>query len=208
LGIVLDRLSRLIARGITLVYGPAGIGKTNLVLWLLSAVSVSGAEGKFLYISTEGSLYGAIVSKLEYPDNVYFAEALSSDHLLQLIFKALTDLGSELKLIIVDSINNFYRIDAPHDPNANRVLNTILALVAHMVYRYGLTCVLTAQVREVSSEELNASGYTILRFWSDSIIRLERGEDGTRVLVVESPADLFMKVHYIIGDGGIRWVES
>jgi KaiC/GvpD/RAD55 family RecA-like ATPase len=187
------------------VYGEAGVGKTNLVLWLLSNLSrTSGLD--VVYISTEGPLYSSLLSRYEFPENTLFAEVYDINSLLQVVFR-IYSFKKLFKAIAIDSINNFYRVEVLQLEGINKILNTILALLADMVINRSLTCILTAQVSQ-SEEDVRVSGFQILKYWYDILIRLERVGSGVRRLSIEYPKDLVLSMSYVISDRGIEWVGN
>jgi len=126
---------------LVLVYGEAASGKTNLCLALLK--HFSRCLGSAVYISTEGSVYADRVAELGIEEShVYFAEALSADHLLDLLTQILVE-GPVPMLLIVDSINRFYRMGAGTFENLRMFLST-LALLRKISEDYGVRVVVTA----------------------------------------------------------------
>ncbi|MCS7107845.1 MAG: AAA family ATPase [Sulfolobales archaeon] len=187
---------------VSLIYGEAGVGKTNVVLWLLSNISAS-SKGEVLYISTEGPLYSAALSRYPFKDNALFSEVYDSNSLLQLILKVYGNVGRELKAVAIDTVNNFYRSEVGYDANAGRVFNAMLAFLCDMSLKYGVTCLLTAQVRGFD-DEVKMSGFQVLKYWCDNVIRLDRLEGSMRGLFIELPDEVNLEVRYTITSKGIE----
>ncbi|RLG77055.1 MAG: hypothetical protein DRO14_02895 [Thermoprotei archaeon] len=200
-----DLISFILNRGIVLVYGPAGSGKTNLTLWLLSRVSRSTEAKQLFYVSTEGSSYVHLLSRYCFGNNIYFINAVNIDHLLDIILNVCYG-KKDVAAIAVDSINNFYRTEALESNIVNKLLNTIMALLAYAHRRMGSYIIVTAQVREVDT--LSFSGESILRFWSDVIAYIRKvGEPelGGRELIFESPDEIAgLTLELRIGDKGVE----
>ncbi len=190
---------------VSLIYGKAGVGKTNLVLSLLSLIS-STTGRRVIYASTEGSSYSAILGRYNFSENALFAEVYDSNSLLQLMLKVHEVYKKDLKAIAVDTVNNFYRAEVSYDPNAGRVFNTAMALLADMSVNNGVTCLLTAQVSGFD-DEVRMSGFQVIKYWCDNVIKLERLDSGVRSLFVEFPKEVSLEMRCVIGDGGIEWLD-
>jgi hypothetical protein len=175
------------------------------VLWLLSNLSRASGLSIF-YISTEGPLYTSLLSRYEFPENTLFTEVYDINNLLQVVLKIYSFRGG-VKAVAIDSINNFYRVEVLQVEGINKILNTILALLTDMVVNYSVTCVLTAQVSQ-SDEDVRVSGFQLLKYWYEVLIKLERLGSGVRRMTVEYPKDVVLSMDYVISDRGIEWVGN
>ncbi len=191
---------------VSLTYGEAGVGKTNIVLWLLSSMSTA-TDRKVLYASTEGPLYSAILNRYRFSENALFVDVYDSNSLLQLILNVYENLRNDLKAIAIDTVNNFYRAEVNYDPSASRVLNTILALLSDMSVNNGITCLLVAQVSGFY-DEIKMSGFHILKYWCDNVIKLERFKENVRKLFIEFPREINLEMKYVISSNGVEWLEQ
>ncbi len=202
---VSDLISFILNRGIVLIYGVAGSGKTNLTLWLLSNISKNAKAKQLFYISTEGSSYVHLLSRYSFSNNTYFIDAVNIDHLIDIVLNVCYG-KKDVAAIAIDSINNFYRTEALESNVINRLLNTVMALLAYARKRMGSYIIVTAQVREVDT--LSFSGESILRFWSDVIAyirKVEGPELGGRELIFELPDEIAgLSLELRIGDKGVE----
>ncbi len=202
---VSDLISSVLNRGIVLIYGAAGSGKTNLTLWLLSCISKRTKAKQLFYISTEGPSYAHLLSRYNFNNNTYFIDAINIDHLLDIVLD-ICYRRKNIAAIAIDSINNFYRTEALESNVINRLLNTVMALLAYARKHMGSYVIVTAQVRE--ADTLSFSGESILRFWSDVIIQVRKAEGlevGSRELIFESPDEMAgLTLELKIGDRGVE----
>lgn len=90
-----------------------------------------------------------------------------------------------------------------YDANAGRVFNAMLAFLCDMSLKYGVTCLLTAQVSGFD-DEVKMSGFQVLRYWCDNVIRLDRLEGSMRRLFIELPNEVNLEVRYTITSKGIE----
>ena len=156
---------------VTLIYGVAGSGKTNICFWTLSR-----GPGIGLYISTEGPVPLELLSRygLVWEDRLFVKEVFSVEDLtLELLEMYVNNYLSRFRGICVDSVNAHYRYEAVWRADAGRLLNTALAILSQVASSRGSYVILTAQVREEEGEEV-PSGYEILEFWSDAVVRITK----------------------------------
>jgi len=192
-----------------LIYGAAGSGKTNLTLWFLSNISKNAIAKQLFYVSTEGSSYIHLLNRYSFGTNTYFIDAISLDHLLDIVL-SICHKKDNIAAIAIDSINNFYRTEVLESSVINRLLNTIMALLAYAHKRMSSYIIVTAQVRE--TKELGFSGESILRFWTDVIAYIRKTEEpelGSRELIFEFPDEIAgLSLKFKIGDEGVKLLES
>lgn len=188
---------------VTLIYGGAGSGKTNLCLWVMSRSSEPS-----LYLSTEGPLPTELLERYSLlGKQFYFKELFGlEDMSIQLVNMFLSSLLGTFKNICVDSINAHYRYEVMERVDANKLLNTALSILSHASTRLGLRVLLVAQVREEEGE-IVPSGYEILDFWSDIIIAVSK--DGSkRIAEVIKPREIKgLRVEFSISNRGIEFGE-
>lgn len=205
IGIKIDELLKLVKGKVSLIYGEAGVGKTNITLQILSLISTTSCR-KVVYVSTEGPLYSAILSRYGFSENALFIDVYDSNSLLQLVFDVYRNFRKDLEAVAIDTVNNFYRVEVNYDPHANRVFNTTLALLNDMSVNNGITCLLTAQVSGFD-DEVRMSGFQILRYWCDYVFKLEKVKENVRRLLTEFPKEVNLEMRYVITDNGVEWLR-
>ncbi len=194
-----ERLVEITEGRLTLVYGSAGSGKTNLCLWILSK-----ALGPSLYLSTEGTIPIALLDRYSLTGGeFYFREAFSLEDLsVQLTSMFAEGSLGRFRSICVDSVNAHYRYEVAERRDANKLLSTLLALLSHTASRYGSRVLLTAQVREEEGEQV-PSGYDILSFWSDVILRIRRSGDAREIEPIKPGELRGLRLAFRISERGV-----
>ncbi len=134
------------------IYGPSGSGKTLIGIQVLKELENS------VFISTEGSAYKNRVKG--YFKNAYFADALTQLELMDAIFKAIS---LEPKVIVVDTINKFYRMSRRQED----LLHPLILL--RRFSRYGKVLLLW----EVSMNN-KVSGEKFMRYFSGDVLRVTK----------------------------------
>ncbi len=199
----IDRLLR--DNNSLLVYGEAATGKTSLLLHIAKTLSMNGLNA--LFISTEGSLYQARVSlEPENYSNIIFTEIYSLDELLECVLSYIP-LLHKIKYILIDSINALYRLSSWEEGSIEK-FGLINALLKDFVNKRNGLLFASAQVRAVDdSNEVIASGMTILEYWFDIIVQLRR-ENGKRVLKIIKPKGYERElIEFKISSKRIEWIE-
>ena len=103
---------------ITTIYGPAGSGKTNLLL--LAAVEVAKRNKKVIYIDTEG---GFSITRLKQiapkhekiMSNIIFFKPTTFEEQKKVFEKLRSVTNSKIGLIVVDTISMLYRLERTGD---------------------------------------------------------------------------------------------
>lgn len=177
-----DMLSGGIESGcLTLFYGEAGTGKTNLCLTLARNLALEG--GKTVYIDSEGlslqrlrQMSGAEQEKVL--KGVLVSEVHSLEDQDRMIGKAikLAEGNSDVRLIVVDSITMFYRLASKEDERAERrVLAGQSARLLTASRKLNIPVVVTSQVyTDVETGAFEALGGNVLHHNAKTIVRVER----------------------------------
>jgi DNA repair protein RadB len=177
---------------ITTIYGPAGSGKTNLMLVFLCALVKKGK--KLIYIDTEGSFSVARVKQLlpdfeKYAEQIIYLRPFSFEEQKKAILqtRALIEHNPDkFSAIIVDSIAMLYRLENAKTldvPFVNKELSTQLGILNELAGKYGLPILLANQVYAdfENKDAVKMVGGDLLKYTSKCLIELKKAHKGLRV---------------------------
>ncbi|XP_063702098.1 DNA repair protein RAD51 homolog 1-like [Culicoides brevitarsis] len=197
---------------ITEVFGEFRTGKTQLCLTLAVTcqlpISQGGAEGKCLYIDTEGTFRPerllSIAERYKMDanavlDHVAFARAFNTDHQTQLLIQAASMMAeSRYALLIVDSATALYRTDfsGRGELSARQMhLARFLRMLLKLADEYGVAVLITNQVvAQVDGASMFAAdpkkpiGGNIIAHASTTRLYLRKGRGENRMCkIYDSP---------------------
>ncbi|CAH3149985.1 unnamed protein product [Porites lobata] len=197
---------------ITEIFGEFRTGKTQLCHTMAVTcqlpVEYGGAEGKCMYIDTEGTFRPerlvAVADRYglrgeEVLDNVAYARAYNSDHQSQLLLTAAAMLSeSRYALLIVDSATALYRTDysgrgelSARQMHLARFLRTLLKLADEFGVAVVITNQVVAQVDGASMFQADPKkpiGGNIMAHASTTRLYLRKGRGETRICkIYDSP---------------------
>jgi DNA repair protein RadB len=166
---------------ITQIYGPPGVGKTNLCI--ISAINFIRNGYKVAYIDTEGGLSTERIKQIS-NNNEEFRNILNNLIIYEPesfeeqsnILKQLA-LIDNLGLIIVDGIASLYRLELSDDINQNAKVNRIMGsqiLILNKISKKNNSAVLITNQITDTNRGFKASGGKILEYWSKIIIRIDK----------------------------------
>lgn len=176
---------------LTLLYGEAGTGKTNLCLTLARNLALQGR--KTIFVDSEGvSLQRLKQMSGEEQESVLKEVLVSEVHSLddqdRMITQAikLVEGNSDVGLIVVDSMTMFYRLASKDEERAERrVLAGESAKLLTLARRRNVPVVVTSQVyTDIETGTFEALGGNVLHHNAKTIIRLERLAPGKRRAVL------------------------
>nr|CAG4634899.1 EOG090X0906 [Alona affinis] len=197
---------------ITEIFGEFRTGKTQLCLTLAVTCQLpidnGGAEGKCLYIDTEGTFrperllavaerFG--LSGSDVLDNVACARAFNTDHQTQLLIQASAMMSeSRYSLLIVDSATALYRTDysGRGELSARQMhLARFLRMLLRLADEFGVAVVITNQVvaqvdgaAMFSADSKKPIGGNIMAHASTTRLSLRKGRGDTRICkIFDSP---------------------
>lgn len=181
-----------IERGvITLVYGEAGTGKTNLCLVL--ARNIAMQHKKVVYLDTEsvslerlrqmsGSDFDEVVK------SILFFEVTSFDEQEKMVEKAvkLAEGNLDIDLIVVDSITMFYRMTSREEERSERKSLTSQSVrLLSVARKRNIPVMITSQVyTDVGTGIYEALGGHSLHHNAKTIVRLDKVGPGRRRAVL------------------------
>ena len=184
--------------GINLVYGEAATGKTTLAMEL----ALRKAENnKVIFIDTER---GFSIERLKQIDKNY-KEKLDNILVIKIdsfkeqckCFKDLLK-AKNIKLIIVDTLGFFYRLELKRNPHyANKHLDKQLQVLSELSKDCDI--LINNQVyHNIDDNKIEVVGGNMIKNWSKSIIRLEKSP---RKIVYEKPDN--KELRFKIDNSGI-----
>ena len=197
-------------KAITEAFGAYGSGKTQLGLSLAvncqMPIEMGGAEGKAVYIDTEGTFRPERISQIAEAkgmnpenvlNNILVARAFNSDHQILLVDKVgeLIKDGEPIRVVIVDSLTAHFRAEfAGRGQLADRQqkLNKYLHRLMQMAEQFNLAVYVTNQVMAnpamMFGDPTTAIGGNIVGHASTFRIYIRRGKKGSRVAkLIDSP---------------------
>jgi DNA repair protein RadA len=198
------------SRAITEAFGAFGSGKTQLGSTLAVrtqlSVEAGGANGKTVFIDTEGTFRPARIKQIaeglganaeKVLKNILVARAFNADHQILLLEKIseLIKNGEPIKLLIIDSLTAHFRAEyAGRGELADRQqkLNKYLHNLMKIAETYNLAVYVTNQVManpaQMFGDPTQAVGGNIVGHASTYRIYLRRGKQGSRVAkLIDSP---------------------
>ncbi len=206
-------------RSVTLAYGEPGSGKTTLALSTAAGLLREDHAARVAFIDSDAKFTPvrltqitgdeAALSRLNYTRPTTFEEQAD----------ALDRLPEQLQrgdLAVVDSVTGLYRVETGDTRRTfaeNKELNRQLGLIKETAIAAGVAIIVTGQVRSVIDSPVPAVepvAQRLLRYWSDSIIRLDNtATQGVKQATVEKPEAMRGAARIAIAENGIgdeeRW---
>ena len=181
-------------KGIFSIWGDYGIGKTTLALQ--TAIN-SSKQGKILYIYSKPNFpYEKLRSILpENPinilNNISFISVLSFADLITiianlefLILKQISEEQKSIKLLIIDSVTDLYRLEINRERKEKNValnyqLNQLLASLHYINETYNIDVLLVNEMSRKSYDDKTIeiqSGGKVMVYWVINSIKISRTE--------------------------------
>jgi DNA repair protein RadB len=201
---------------VTVLYGGAGTGKTNLCL--LAAVSQAKKGKKVIFIDTEGGFSVERVKQIADGENVEdvlknilllkptnFAEQKKSFETL------LKELKKEVSLIVVDGMTILYRLDfadaREKDEKEVQKINSELVrqikTLAEIARKKEIPVLVTNQVYSWEDESRRVGG-DILKYWGKCLIELVNDKGRREVRLVKHRSLAEKSLTFVIDNKGVR----
>ncbi len=176
---------------ITLLFGEAGTGKTNICLQVARNVGILGK--KVIYVDTEGVSLERLMQMAgdryeEVMRNILFFEPHDFDDQEKAVEKAvkLSESSLEVGVIILDSATIHYRLTRNDEEKGTRKsLSTQLAKLLGVARGKGIPVLLTSQVyTDIEKHTFEPLGGHVLLHNAKTIIRLDKVGSSTRRAVI------------------------
>ncbi len=176
---------------ITLLFGEAGSGKTNICLQIASMVAISGK--KVVYIDTEGVSLERLkqIAGENFDDvmkNILFFEPHNFDDQEKFVDKAvkLAESSLEVGVMILDSATIHYRLTRnDEEKGVRKSLSPQLAKLLSAARSKDIPIVLTSQVyTDIEKGTFEPLGGHVLLHNAKAIIRLDKVSTNTRRAVI------------------------
>lgn len=194
---------------VTLFYGEAGTGKTNICLQIAYNVARTGM--KVAYLDTEGLSYERISQVFEDRDamkNLLVFQVHSFEEQSDRISKAvrLTQANDKVGLIIVDSLTMYYRLNSDDMSVRNELTKESETLLTG-ARKSDVPVLVTSQVyMNIGSGTIEFLGGHALHHNAKTIIRLDKRLNGRRTATIIKHRSLpeGRQIFYRIVESGIE----
>lgn len=167
---------------ITQIYGPPGVGKTNI--GIISTVNFVRRGYKVVYVDTEGGLSVERIRQVSKKDfekvlnNLIIYEPETFEEQSRVLEKLFYI--DRIGLVVIDGISSLYRLELSDDVHRNTLLNRILGkqilTLLKLAKKKNVAVLLTNQISDTYTG-VKPIGGTVLEYWSKTIIRMERMDD-------------------------------
>ncbi|MDO5861648.1 MAG: DNA repair and recombination protein RadB [Thermoplasmata archaeon] len=208
------KFDRLLGGGIesgcvTLFYGEAGAGKTNVCLQ--AARAVIGSGGKVAYIDNEGLSSERLLQVFGEDSDVMKGLLISQVHSLEEQTDRIEKTGKlaengVVSLIVIDSLTMFYRL-RHDDPKARTEFVKETEMLLEIARKNDVAIVVTSQVySNITSGRVEFLGGHALNHNAKTILRLEKLDNGRRKAVIVKHRSLpeGKSAYYRIVENGIE----
>lgn len=185
-----------------LFYGPAGVGKTTLLMHIAGNLC---DKTECIYISTEETLHYEWVSRrLDRYEKALFTEAYDLDSLVKVSLATHT---MEPRYIFIDSVNSLFRLEATKEDSLTEY-TFALGLLIHTAFKTRGKVFASAQVRTGVDGGLEIPGQSILQYYFDNIMMIITKEHGRRsIKPIKTPFTIDIDhVDFKITDHGVEWI--
>jgi DNA repair protein RadB len=172
---------------ITNVYGPPGVGKTNIAL--AAALSCIKTK-KVAYMDTEGSFSTERFRQMGGTEKDMKNGIMLNAHTWEEQNKMMEDIESmaekeKIGLIVIDSMVALYRLelDDKNFPAVNKQLATQYSILSKIVRKHRIPVLVTNQVYS-KGDQVELTSRTIARYWSKTLIELKKTEKESQRMAV------------------------
>jgi len=167
---------------ITTIYGPSGVGKTNLCL--LTAVDIAAKGKKVFFIDTEGGIAVERIKQIasdfeKVLDKIIFFNPMNFEEQKEIFEQVKELVNDHIGLIIVDSISMLYRLELGKSEEVyevNSALGRQIAYLVEIARRRKIPVLITNQVYAdfENREQVKMVGGDLLKYGSKCLIELQK----------------------------------
>jgi DNA repair protein RadB len=203
------------ADAITTIYGPAGVGKTNLAL--LAAVDVAKQGKKVIFVDTEGGFSVARLKQIlpEYKkllDRIVFLRPMSFDEQNKSVDMIKKLVNSKIGLIVIDTMTMLYRLQRSfkEDDNHNHDLSLQMLALNEIARKHNIPILLTSQVySSFEGSRVKIVGGDILLYTSKCLLEIEHLHNGKRKIILRKHRSIAgeKEVEFEIVEKGVKKIE-
>lgn len=176
---------------ITTIYGPAGVGKTNLAL--LAAIKVGESGKKVIYIDTEGGfsitrLKQIVTNPKKVLGNIIFLKPTNFEEQKKCFEKLKNLVNKNIGLIVVDTISMLYRFerksgeagfDFSHD------LAMQVSYLSEITRKKNIPVLINNQVyTSFDDNSIKMIGGDILKYGSKCLLEIQHSNNGKRRIII------------------------
>ncbi len=204
---------------VTTIYGPAGSGKTNLVL--LASIDIARQGKKVIYVDTEGGFSVARLNQLTSNSkkilcNILFLKPTKFSEQKKAFEKLKSVVNKrEIGLIIVDTIAMLYRLELGKKEDVyevNRELGKQIAYLTEIVRKKNIPVIITNQVYSNFDErdKINMVGGDIIKYGSKCLIELQITPNNKRRAILKKHRSMpeEKEVMFEIKEKGLKLVKQ
>ncbi len=175
---------------ITELYGEGGAGKTNLSMQY--AISVIKSGGQALYLDTEGFSAERFLQISGGNEEIlkglvlYRVGSLEDQDLAIMRVPKLLEKSKSIKIVIVDSFTEYFRLEASGDAAARATrFQKELSNLAFAALKFHVPVLITNQIyQSPDSGDIHPFGGHVIDHVMKAIYRVEKSKDGKRKLMV------------------------
>jgi DNA repair protein RadB len=204
---------------VTTIYGPAGSGKTNIVL--LAAVNVAKQGKKVIYIDTEGGFSVARLNQLtsnsrKILSNTLFLKPTKFSEQKK-AFEKLKDVvnNKEIGLVVIDTIAMLYRLELGKNDDVyevNRELGKQIAYLTEIARKKNIPVLVTNQVYSNFDErnKIKMVGGDIIKYGSKCLIELQITPNNKRRAILKKHRSMpeEKEVMFEIKEKGLKLIKK
>lgn len=165
---------------ISIIYGPAGSGKTNVCIH--AAIACAKDNKKVIYIDTEGGFSGDRIQQIkggkEALDQIYFLRPTTFAKQKEDFGKLKEMVDEKVGLIVVDTIAMLYRLEIGKSDklyDLNRELGRQISFLSEIARTKNIPVLMTNQVyTSFEQNKVTMVGGDLLKYQSKCLIELQR----------------------------------